>query len=203
MAVRLAVIMVHSPPARSAATELAESIVGELIGMPEIDLTLVGPLAELADGSTDRLTLESLSGDVAVLDWHPAEQTTATLNHLGFVGDRAPHAADPEVASSGQPTRRIYVFDLNQFLDAPALCQSIEQLKSMRQTRTFGLQLPGGVGVNRPHSAAPEPTRSVPPTGTADATGSRPEATDDRTPGQGSGSVDLDDLLDRLDALDP
>ena len=43
MAVRLSVIMVHTPPASAASSELAESVVGQLIGLPEIDLTLIGP----------------------------------------------------------------------------------------------------------------------------------------------------------------
>src|SRR6056297_1563232 len=74
MAVRLPVIMIHSPPGGSRWQSLGESIIGELIGRPGIDLTLVGRLSDLATGSTDRLTLESLRGDLVVLDWQPPER---------------------------------------------------------------------------------------------------------------------------------
>ena len=57
MAVRLSVIMVHSPPPTSTAQQLAQGVVGELIGLPGIDLTLVEPLDRLQATSTDRLTL--------------------------------------------------------------------------------------------------------------------------------------------------
>ncbi len=76
MAIRLSVIMVHAPPT-AGAERTAQSVVGELIGLNGIDLTLVGPLAQLDETSTDRLTLASLSGDVAVLDWQRPEEIVA------------------------------------------------------------------------------------------------------------------------------
>ena len=69
MAVRLSVVMVHSAPATPSAERVAQGVVGELIGLSGIDLVLVGPLDSLSESSTDRLTLSSIGGDIAMLDW--------------------------------------------------------------------------------------------------------------------------------------
>ena len=123
MAVRLSVVMVHSPPVsalqvtedepsnRATAQQLAEAVVGELIGLNGIDVTLVGPIAQLAPASTDRLTLESLTGDVAVLAWQCASETMAALAGIDFQGERSPHAHDRDVALPAARIRRIYAFD--------------------------------------------------------------------------------------------
>ena len=55
MAVRLSVIMVHTVPPTLAAGRTAEAVVGELIGRAGIDLTLVGPLAELGESRLEAL----------------------------------------------------------------------------------------------------------------------------------------------------
>ena len=79
MAVRLSVVMVHSAPATATAERVAQGVVGELIGLSGIDLILVAPLDSLSETSTDRLTLSSLDGDIAVLDWSQPEVTHASL----------------------------------------------------------------------------------------------------------------------------
>ncbi len=202
MAQRLSVVMVHSPPASLAASQLAEAIVGELIGLREIDLTLIGPIDQLAEGSSDRLSLESLSGDVALLDWQPPSAIIKSLATLNFVGSRSPHASDPhagEAASSQkhappQPsTRRIYAFDLSQFSQPKAVCDALVRLKGTRQVRTFdlaptlggktspiggneGSQRPGALPVTQaPTSQASTSGAQSPPTG-ASQNQSPPEA---------------------------
>jgi hypothetical protein len=218
MAVRLSVVMIHSPPPSASAGQMAEAIVGELIGLPEIDLTLIGPITQLAEGSTDRLTLESLSGDIAVLDWQSPQDLVDSLGAIGVGGCRAPHSDDPAaVAGSERTGRRIYAFDLNQYPDAQRLARSIVQLKASRQVRTFSL-LPGPAVVPA-HTADPAaPSRAEPPKPqpaappitpphAASPPGEIPQpiagTQHDRNRRQPAPNLDLDDLLNQLDELDP
>ena len=213
MPVRLSVVMVHTPPAAVAASQLAEAIVGELIGMPEIDLTLVGNLVNISPASTDLLSLESHTGDVAALDWQPPADIVAALGKLGFKGSRTPHPDDLQ-APPAEPTRRIYAFDLTQFPDARSVCEAVAKLRSQRQVRTFTLS-PAATAKSKTDSSSaavvdtpqtpqnarqPDsraPTVDSPSPGTADGRNApRPTA-------RPQGSRDLDDLLDQLEELDP
>ncbi len=184
-AVRLSLVMVHSSPFASARL-LPEAIVAELIGVPEIDLTLVGPLAQLSASSTDRLALESLTGDVAVLDWQSPDEIVRSLARVGFDGDRVPHANDVEATAPRTPGRRIYAFDLTRFRDLTSLHQAIGQLKSSLQVRTFSLPL----GPSTVVSPSPVPSQSPSPV---------VEPLQPKPPP----AINLDDLLDQLDDLDP
>ncbi len=207
MPVRLSVIMVHSPPPstrqvpqdqkpkRASPERMAEAVVGELIGLSGIDLTLVGPIAQLPEASTDRLTLESLSGDVAVLDWQSPPHTLAALASIGFQGERSPHACDRNVAAPPANLRRIYAFDLNEFSQSSDVIEALSQLKSSRQVRTFSLDL------------APR-TTTLPDAKTQAGSAARaprpnsPRKHSDAKAISGE-SLNLDDLLDQLDQLDP
>jgi hypothetical protein len=208
MAVRLSVIMVHTPPVGSAHQDLSETVVGELIGLAGIDLTLVGPIATLSDASTDRLTLDSISGDVAMLDWQPPRESLTALSAIGFVGRRTPHAHDPPSASNGQalPTenggRRIYAFDLTQFAQAGEVVAALTQLRDHRQVRTLS------IGVASSPIRPTATTGAMPGPPPLPIQPRKPSATraDDALesdPKPLSGSLDLDQLLDELDQLDP
>ena len=211
MAARLTVIMVHSPPANAAAQGIAESVVGEIIGRPGIDLTLVGPLDQIAPQSTDLLTLQGITGDVAVMDWRTSDDLVQKLNETGFPGVRAPHADDQEPPSPPIGQRRIYAFDLNQTTDAKQLCVALNNLLAERQVRTFTL---GGVGSQVKSTA--KPTASLPlakpqpqkaPSQLPESQPeSRPEPQPESSANQRaneSTSINLDDLVDQLDQLDP
>ena len=211
MAVRLNVIMNHSPPPAGAAQQLGEAIIGELIGRPGIDLTLVGPFSGLPDGSTDRLRLESIAGDVAVLDWQSPEEIVSSLATIGFLGGRTPHPGDPDPPPVRPPTRRIYVFDLRRYRGAEAVGSHLAELLAGRQTRTFSL---GSAAPPRPRPPAGEPDRDEdpsprpgsPPVGTdsvgTDSAGGAKTRGEAVAPGS-PGTVDLDALLNELDDLDP
>lgn len=197
MAVRLSVIMVHSPPptAATAATaeRMVESVVGELIGLSGIDLTLVGPIALLAETSTDRLTLDSLSGDVAVLDWQPPAESVADLASIGFEGQRSPHEHDPDVPPPAANSRRVYAFDLNQFSGAGDVVAVLSKLKSSRQVRTFSLEL-------APPASKPAAKPAAKPADRPPLASDRASPASSAEPGE---TLNLDDLLDQLDQLDP
>jgi hypothetical protein len=154
MAIRLNVIIVHSPPAIPGAQQLAESLVGELIGRPGIDVALVESLSGISESSTDALTLESITGDVAVLDWRSPADLVQALAALQFVGTRAPHANDPggNDPSANDPGgsdpqreeavlmgRKIYAFDLQTHTDAKQLCNDLQALLATRRVQTFAI----------------------------------------------------------------
>ena len=205
MAVRLNVVMVQSPPASANGQRLAEKVVGKLIGLPSMDLILVGPLDQIDAASTDYLTLDSLTGDVALLDWRSPESSLSSLQNLGIEGTRTPHAGDPS-AESGQATqRRFYLFDLNQFSDGQDVCTALGQLLKSRQVRTFSL-LP----VAPAQSTSNQPKQSSRPDSAALSDRQEPakatETADTSTPAvdtSPTSSLDLDELVDQLDLLDP
>ena len=202
MAARLTVIMVHSPPANAAAQGIAESVVGEIIGRPGIDLTLVGPLDQIAPQSTDLLTLQGITGDVAVMDWRTSDDLVQKLNETGFPGVRAPHADDQEPPSPPIGQRRIYAFDLNQTTDAKQLCVALNNLLAERQVRTFTLG-----GISSQAKPAAKPTASLPTVKTQpQKEPSQPESSARQGTKQRaneSSPINLDDLVDQLDQLDP
>ena len=205
MAVRLSVIMVHSPPANAVAQQIAESVVGELIGRPGLDLTLVGPLQQIATDSSDRLTLESITGDTVVMDWREPDELIKTLAAIGFDGVRARHAFDPDAEVPAPGLRRIYAVNLNQFDDAGPLCKGLMEMLSDRQVKTVSLAMPGVVvtpkqssqpknnPTTKPQSPAKQEPLQSPAVNASPPTERRPAAPE----------IDLDDLVDQLDELDP
>ena len=156
MVVRLSVVMVHSAPATATAERVAQGVVGELIGLSGIDLILVAPLDSLSETSTDRLTLSSLDGDIAVLDWSRPEVTHASLKRIGIEGLRTRHAADLEVVADAvdpdaQPPRKLYFFNLMEFTDPERVISSLVKLNQARAVRTFSL----APIIKRPESSDP------------------------------------------------
>jgi hypothetical protein len=225
MAARLSVVLVQSRPAaiasrgRSAgsprsADRILEQVVGALIGISGVDLTLVGPPEQLPESSTDRLTLEKLSGDLAVLDWQTPADIMGSLAAIDFEGQRVPHARDAEAALPSGGGRRIYAFDMNQFATAEEVVDAILALKASRQVRTFSLA-PVSPAAPTPAAGRPPRTSQSRPTAPADTSSTPPvigppaasgPAPPPAAPPQRSPpltAIDLDDLLHELDRLDP
>ena len=207
MAIRLSVVMVHAPLGGAQAQQLAESVVGHLIGLNGIDLTLVGPLAGLRDDSTDQLTLESLSGDVAVLDWASPAEIIDALTSLGFAGARCPHADDPDAEIPAANLRRIYALDLRDFADSNDVVAALQKLHQNRGVKTFSLDLAPSVSNDSANRADAPPPSTVPK-----ALGEAPPAPETPEPRPTSSlpphrhdpdELNLDSLLDQLDELDP
>ncbi|TWT91312.1 hypothetical protein [Stieleria varia] len=148
MAVRLNVVMVQSPPPLPGASVIAETLVGELIGRPGIDLILVERLDRITESSTDHLTLHSLQGDVAVLDWSSAAEQQTALAQIGIPLRVAPHslASDsPEpdsnrsVPATVNGSRRLYGFDLSTVQNADRVIKALLELQQTRSVKTFSL----------------------------------------------------------------
>ena len=162
MPVRLPVVLVQTKPPTASGQRIAEEVVGNLIGKPGIDLTLVDTIPSLAEGSTDRLTLESLSGDVVILDWFEPAAIVQRLAEIGFEGRRSSHEHDSgasEESSSESPViagsapRRIYAFDLSRFTKAMDLIDALVRLNDTRQVRTFTIGIGGPVASKSPETA--------------------------------------------------
>lgn len=200
MAARLAVVLINAPPI-AAAQRKSEQIVGELIGSPGIDLTLLGNLDLISDDSTDRLSLETLTSDVAVLSWQAPETTIADLEAIGFQGSRAKHSWDSTAESPASNQRRIYAFNLTEIPDAQQVIKALQILREDRQVRTFALNL--GTTAQPPLSRS-QP-KSTPQGSTLSSNPKTGEALPPSTLQQTSApsEMDLDDLIDQLDNLDP
>lgn len=204
-----------------------QGVVGELIGLPGIDLTLVEPLGRLQETSTDRLTLGSLGGDVAVLDWQSPAEILALLESIEFEGKRSPHQHDLDVPPPPANSRRIYAYDLSKFSRAEDVIAALSRLNADRQVRTFTLgplpissastsnQSLGQIAPpqGKPQAATknlgkpnkPDPpvaARSLPESDQPPSKGNQPPSLGDQRLPQSQKPLDLDDLLDQLDRSD-
>ena len=212
MPVRLNVLMVHAPIGDASAQFLGETVVGELIGLPGIDLTLIDRLDQIDPASTDQLTLDSISADIAVLAWQPVAETIRLLTATGFNGKRARHAHDQAAdarAQAAADSPRIYGFDLHEFDSVQQLCSALAELLASRQVRTYTLESL----ISKPASgpAIPDTAKAVelqssansPQAPTAETTAA--DATEPAAAGRGPSRqpLDLDHLVDQLDQLDP
>ena len=145
------------------AQRMIEEVIGQLMGAEGIDLALIGRPSTLAENSVDRLTLESLSGDVAVLDWQSPGAIIGDLVAVGIDAERAAHPHDAETSSKlavsvqtspPQPVpasaKRVYAFDLANFAQPEAVIAALQALNQRRQVRTFTI----GLGPNSTAAAA-------------------------------------------------
>ena len=203
MAARLNVIMVHSPPATATAQRISESIVGELIGRPGIDVMLVGPLDQIHEGTTDQLSLESITSDVAVLDWRSPSELIQVLDSIGFAGSRWPHRHDsvPDSATPAGSPRKIFAYNLNEFTDAAELCAALAELLANRQVTTYSLassllSKPKPVGKQKATPAVLSTADTISPEATSVDASIQP-------PSPSTGEIDLEKLVDQLDEFDP
>ncbi|GAA4466261.1 hypothetical protein [Novipirellula rosea] len=202
MPVRLTVVIVQSPPTldlqsadhsdpastqsqagRGVAGCSVDAVLGEMLGLPEIDLTLVNRLETISISSTDHLTLESITGDMVVLDWQTASQTCQAMRSLGMDAVRGPHPDDPDaVVDPAIRSRRVYAFDLRQFADAKTLRESILRLHASKQVKTFSLSLGSSNAAVTPPRVASSLPRSA--KGASSEKGASPEK--DASPQKGA-----------------
>ena len=192
---RLTVILIQPPPPEGVS--LAEELVGELIGRPGLDLTLVGRLESLEKSSTDQLTLDSISGPAAVLDWQPASELFESLSKINFLGLPTPHQLAPETpAATGGSNRQIFLFDLNQLRDARAILGELQRLRESLGVKTFSL---GSLQPAKQETAVSPSEKPLDSVHAEQRSEPEPIA---RAAAIRSDEDALDDLIDRLDELD-
>ncbi|WP_372895948.1 hypothetical protein [Stieleria sp.] len=196
------VILVQNPPA--SAANLAESLVGHLIGRAGLDLTLVGRFDSLADDSTDRMTLDSITVPSAVLDWRSEPEMLDVLAAIEFHGSRCPHQLDPDGPfAPGQSPRRLFLFDLTKHNDVEKIIAELDRLRASLSVKTVSLGALGSGGsttikpaankdaANRDVKATARPVPVTAPRQPAPVAAASPRSDEN-----------LDSLIDQLDDLD-
>ncbi|PAY19353.1 hypothetical protein CKO51_12135 [Rhodopirellula sp. SM50] len=200
---RLPVILVQNPPASAAG--LAESLVGHLIGRAGLDLTLVGRFDSLADDSTDRMTLDSITVPSAVLDWRSEPEMLDVLAAIEFHGSRCPHQLDPDGPfAPRQSPRRLFLFDLTKHNDVQKIIAELDRLRASLSVKTVSL---GALGLGALGSAGSAP---IEPAANKDAEATARPITVTAAPRQPApvaaasprSDENLDNLIDQLDDLD-
>lgn len=170
MSIRLNVVLSQSADGPPQRRDLESEIVARLIGSAGIDLGLIGSLESLAENSTDRLMLERLGGDLALLSWETPAAAAERLAAARIAGRRAPHPLDPQPAaangsdlaavSDGEAgVRRIYHHPLGAHSPAD-LQTAIERLLAARRVVTF--QLAPSPANSPSHSPANASARTLP-----------------------------------------
>jgi len=202
MAARLAILMIQSPAPGPEAAKLSDAIVGELIGKPGLDLMMVESRGIADQSSTDRLTLESLPKDVAVLDWAAPDQIETKLRQVDPTWTRSRHADDPTIPVAPSDQKRMYAFDLHQIESTADLERKLRKLLESNQVKTIPLFV---AGKSAPLQISDDPTSKI----EADPA----EREVDVTPGEvtsprsdsdhATSAFDLDELVDELDRMDP
>ncbi|MEM9644030.1 MAG: hypothetical protein AAF989_03460 [Planctomycetota bacterium] len=217
-------MMVQRPAPNAGARELFESLVGQLIGRAGFDLILVDPPHRWSLESTDRLTIESLQGDLAALDWQDAGEMQNELKQFLPKLRRCPHEGDRDAAAPRMGDQRLYAVNLSNFAASDNVLRVLDGILESRQTKTFGLTNPsikgaagtgGSPTIAQPLSGGPsKPTPDLPsdsvskPSASAGPKPPLPSTNAHRpngpqlSPGP-SLELDLDDLVDQLDDLDP
>lgn len=196
---RLPVILIQNPPASGVA--LAEQLVGNLIGRPGLDLTLIDRLDSLGLESTDRMTLEGITVPSAVLDWRDESNLYDALNAIEFTGYRCAHQMDPTPPPEQRSSsRRLFLFNLKQHTDPIAIMNELNRLKDSLAVKTISI---GGLAPQTQRSPEQQNTTANPPISTPPS--ARPTAPPvDTAPPQGETRSDdnLNALIDHLDELD-
>ncbi|MDV6030851.1 MAG: hypothetical protein F9B45_12280 [Phycisphaera sp. RhM] len=195
---RLPVILVQNPPA--SAANLAESLVGHLIGRAGLDLTLVGRFDSLADDSTDRMTLDSITVPSAVLDWRSEPEMLDVLAAIEFHGSRCPHQLDPDGPfAPGQSPRRLFLFDLTKHNDVQKIIAELDRLRASLSVKTVSL---GALGSASSAAMKPAVSKDAEPTARSVPVTSAPRQPAPVAASSPRSDENLDNLIDQLDDLD-
>ncbi|XZE54445.1 hypothetical protein SH139x_000410 [Planctomycetaceae bacterium SH139] len=227
MSARLSIVLSQAGNQIANGRDIEGELVADLIGAAGMDLSLIGPLEQLGHAATDRLVIDGLTGDFALLTWDEPAVSLAQLTAASVPGYRAPHQLDPEPAAnqaaavvgnaadagvSEQPTRRrIYCFNLREHSIA-SVRAGLEKILLTRQTPTISLgSLAASSRANRrsdeqqakPLSTAESPSAIRAEKATATTSGEKQPPRDQPSKHQPAAIVEEDDAaaIDPLDAL--
>ena len=224
MAVRMNVLVLRPPGNGSKAHQQFDDVIGQLLGRPGLDVTLLERLPGPNESTTERLALESLGGHIACLAWADAHTTVNDLAAAGKPMSRRPHRGDPEATSgNGKPadagSGRMFFFDMRKPAANVSIFRDLQELLRTLQTPMFriGSATRPTAADGRPPASALVPSESIdrktiapadPPSDAATKPTNRPEPASheknsDFPQRQSPTDEDLDDDLDRLvDQLD-
>jgi hypothetical protein len=148
VSVRLSVIVCQSSLASPGQRDTESDVVARLIGSPGIDLSLVGGLDKMDAAGTDRLVLERLNGDAAILAWHNPAEIADRLAALGTSGYRARHMLDPSApgeratTTNGTSKHRLFLIDFGSATSAQ-IDTAVKQILQSLRVQTISLGIPG------------------------------------------------------------
>lgn len=203
MAVRLPVIVSQTAGGSNEQQGVEAGAVIQLMGLPGIDVSLIGPLGTGTLSSTDQLVLESQDRDFAIVASQAPSNTIAALRSLGLTGRRAAHPRDPE-GETGQG-RRVFCLHWADFDSSEAICQALQQILKDQQIVAVPIGLGTAAkekGKGTPGTKATERTKSPQGPGTAEGAANRPTAVTSPPPaGRRVSNSDLDDLVADLNDL--
>lgn len=212
MAVRMNVLVLRPPGNGSKAHHQFDDVIGQLLGRPGLDVTLLERLPGPDDSTTERLALESLGGHIACLAWADANAMTIELAAAGKPMSRRPHQHDADAAStngaaSGSAGGRMFYFDMRRPGANVSIFDDLQELLRTLQTPMFRIgsepkllktkpntQPTTALGAPvRPESA---PRAAAPPAAPIALPRPAPERVAEDS------EDDLDRLVDELDDLD-
>jgi hypothetical protein len=217
-------VLVLRPPGNGSKYHSQfDDVIGQLLGRPGLDVTLLERLPAPGESTTERLALESLGGHIACLAWTDAESTLGELDAAGKPMVRRTHKHDPEVPSNGVESQsgnvvgRLFFFDMRLSDANRWIFEELQQLLKTLQTPMFQI----GAGDLKPSRKAIPPTTpkanstpdSLPEssltkpssaTVTRETLNNSPTKVNEDPPSDFSSSddEDLDRLVDELDEMD-
>jgi NAD-dependent dihydropyrimidine dehydrogenase PreA subunit len=157
---KITVVIAQSQGKNPAKRQLEEEIAAALIMDPEVDVSLVPHLYDMAHDHTGMLFLRSLPGDFIVLAWLYPRATHWTLDRAGVKGqfgvtliksEDADEENEPEtdetdenpephgIGSLDVPQRKIYCIDLATHSDPHAYLDEIRRIAGENSVQTVNL----------------------------------------------------------------
>lgn len=207
MAVRMNVLMLRPIGNGSAMHHQFDDVIGQLLGRPGLDLTLLERLPGPDEASTERLALESLGGHIACLAWADPGVTVGELTVAGKPMTRRAHMSDPTPNDDNLPDDlistpgRMFYFDMRKSGSNQTILNDLQGLLKRLQTPMFQI---GG-----PTALAPRDKPKTPMVSNADS----PPRSRDISPAliapqapqasaEPMSDQHLDRLVDELDEMD-
>jgi len=165
MAKRITVVLSQGQSANPAKRGLEESLVAEMLGEPNVEVTVVPHLYDLTADGSGILCLQGITGDIIVMSWLYPRAARWILDRNGIHGKEGStllRSADEEEldedaegeeepSSTGddekqnsrdeskQSTRSIYCLDLRAYEDPGTYCEEIRRIARESTVQTVSL----------------------------------------------------------------
>lgn len=150
---RITVVLSQAQGRDPRKRQFEEEIAAALLMHPEIDLSIVPHLYDLAHDHTGMIFLKSVPGDMVVLTWLYPRAARWTLDRAGVKGKegqtllRGQEDEEGEeealeltgIGAIGVPNRRIYCLDLRDHADPQVYIEEIQRIAAEAAVQTVDL----------------------------------------------------------------
>ena len=184
----MAIVLSQTDKPSTTHRDFEEELVAILLMKDQLEVSIIGDIANIESDSTDALCLEGIRGNLFFLSWYDQTQAKSLLTAAGVIGsygERRPSGALP-IANPGHydPLQRnILCLDLSQFskpIDARrAVLRTLQEKQQQHREQTQKQNL------TKPTTPEAPPTKPMP---------KRQQSTSATDP--------LDTLLDAFDEID-